>query len=426
MKDKPDKSLMKTAERLLIEFKGEDYSFGENALKQFNKYINRIGRRVAIITGGTGIRTGIVSMISDSLKREGCEIVGILEGARQNTPKEDVYRLASQLADLRCNGVVVIGGGSVIDGAKAALILALYGGSIDEYFGTGLVSAKSGGKKIPLIAIQTASSSASHLTKYSNVTDMKTLQKKLIVDESIVPRASIFQYDITKSMPPDLTKDGALDGISHCWEVWMGATGKANYERISEVAYTGIKLIVEALPRALENGEDLEARYALGLGTDLGGYSIMLGGTSGAHLGSFSLIDVLTHGRACAILNPYYTILFSSAIQDQLRRVAKIYVDNGYMDEKSLKLEGRKLAEAVAEGMIEFSRRINFPTTLREAGVTEKHIERMVNAAKDPQLRMKLENMPIPIRAELGDVDRLMKPTLEAAYSGDFSLIPKV
>ncbi|MEM3194167.1 MAG: iron-containing alcohol dehydrogenase, partial [Candidatus Bathyarchaeia archaeon] len=295
-----------------------------------------------------------------------------------------------------------------------------------EYFGTGLVSAKSGGKKIPLIAIQTASSSASHLTKYSNVTDMKTLQKKLIVDESIVPRASIFQYDITKSMPPDLTKDGALDGISHCWEVWMGATGKANYERISEVAYTGIKLIVEALPRALENGEDLEARYALGLGTDLGGYSIMLGGTSGAHLGSFSLIDVLTHGRACAILNPYYTILFSSAIQDQLRRVAKIYVDNGYMDEKSLKLEGRKLAEAVAEGMIEFSRRINFPTTLREAGVTEKHIERMVNAAKDPQLRMKLENMPIPIRAELGDVDRLMKPTLEAAYSGDFSLIPKV
>lgn len=423
---KPGKSLMKTAERLLIEFKGEDYSFGDGALKQFNKYIDRIGRRVAIITGGTGIRTGIVSMVSDSLRREGYEVVGVLEGARQNTPKEDVYRLASQLVDLRCNGVVAVGGGSVIDGAKAALILALYGGSIDEYFGTGIVSAKSGGEKIPLIAIQTASSSASHLTKYSNVTDMKTLQKKLIVDESIVPRASVFQYDITRSMPPDLTKDGALDGISHCWEVWMGATGKVNYERISEVAYTGIKLIVEALPRALENGEDLEARYALGLGTDLGGYSIMLGGTSGAHLGSFSLADVLTHGRACAILNPYYTILFSPAIQDQLRRVAKIYVDNGYMDEKSLKLKGRELAEAVAEGMIEFSRRINFPTNLREAGVTEKHIERMVNAAKDPQLRMKLENMPIPIKAEFGDVDRLMRPTLEAAHSGDFSLIPKV
>ncbi|MEM1582946.1 MAG: iron-containing alcohol dehydrogenase [Candidatus Bathyarchaeia archaeon] len=421
-----DKAVMRVAERLLIEFKGEDYAFGADALKQFDKYVDRIGRRVAIISGGTGIKAGIVSMVSEVLKRQRYEVLGVLDGARQNTPREDVYRLAYQLVKLGCNGVVAVGGGSIIDGAKAALVLALYGGVVDDYFGTGLVSAKSRGERIPLIAIQTASSSASHLTKYSNVTDTLTFQKKLIVDDSIVPRASIFQYDITRSMPPELTKDGALDGVSHCWEVWMGATGKTNYERISEVAYTGIKLIIESLPRALENGEDLEARYALGLGTDLGGYSIMLGGTSGAHLGSFSLVDVLTHGRACAILNPYYTVLFSPAIQDQLKRVARIYADNGYIDREKMRLRGRKLAEAVAEGMIEFSRRIKFPTTLKEAGATEKHIERMVNAARDPQLKMKLENMPIPIKAETGDIDRLMKPTLEAAYMGDFNLIPEV
>ena len=418
--------VMEVAKNLLIEFKGEDYAFGENALKQFCKYTDRIGDEVAIITGGTGIRTGIVDMVNEALRKSGKKVRGILKGARPNTPREDVYRLAYQLVKLECDGVVAIGGGSVLDGAKAALVLALYGGVIDEYFGIGRVSAKSGGERIPLIAIQTASSSASHLTKYSNVTDMITFQKKLIVDDSIVPRASIFQYDVTKSMPPELTKDGALDGISHCWEVWMGATGKENYKRISEVAFTGIRLIVEALPRALENGEDLKARYALGLGTDLGGYSIMLGGTSGAHLGSFSLVDILTHGRACAILNPYYTVLFSSAIQDQLKRVAKIYVDNGYMREDESKLEGRELAEAVARGMIRFAKKIKFPTTLREAGATEKHIERMVNAAKDPQLKMKLENMPVPLRAEAGDVDKLMKPTLEAAYTGDFSLIPKI
>lgn len=419
-----DESLMKKAENLLIEFKGDDYAFGTEALKNFDRYIDRIGRKTAIITGGTGIRAGIVDFVRSSLEKRGYEVLGVLEGARQNTPKEDVYRLAYQLVKMGCNGVVAIGGGSVIDGAKAALVLTLYGGVIEDYFGTGLVSAKSGGERIPLIAIQTASSSASHLTKYSNVTDMMTFQKKLIIDEAIVPRASIFQYDVTKSMPLDLTKDGALDGISHCWEVWMGATGKANYEKISEVAYAGIKLIVEALPRVLKNAEDLEARYALGLGTDLGGYSIMLGGTNGPHLGSFSLVDILPHGRACAVLNPYYTVLFSSTIQDQLKRVARIYVNNGYLDEEKMRLEGRKLAEAVAEGMINFFKRIGFSTTLKEAGATEKHIEKMVSAAKDPQLKSKLENMPIPIRAEAGDVDRLIKPTLEAAYIGDFSLIP--
>ncbi|MCD6530033.1 iron-containing alcohol dehydrogenase [Candidatus Bathyarchaeota archaeon] len=414
------------AKRLLKEFKGDDYAFGEKALEKIGEYSHRVGKKVAIITGRTGRRTGILDQVQESLKREGIEVLDVLDGARPNTPREDVYRLAYQLTRLKCDGAIAIGGGSTLDAAKAALVLYKYGGVIDEYFGTGMVSAKSGGERIPLIAIQTASSSASHLTKYSNITDVVTYQKKLIVDDSIVPRASVFQYDVTKSMPPSFTKDGALDGIAHCWEVWMGATGKSYYERVSEVAYTGIKLIVDALPKALENGEDMEARYALGLGTDLGGYSIMLGGTNGGHLGSFSLVDILPHGRACAILNPYYTVLFAPTIQDQLKKVSKIYAEAGFISESETKLTGRKLAEAVARGMIEFSRSIEFPTTLKEAGATEKHIEKMVKAAKDPQLKMKLQNMPIPMDAEAGDVDRLMKPTLEAAYTGDLSLIPEV
>lgn len=205
----------------------------------------------------------------------------------------------------------------------------------------------------------------------------------------------------------------------------MGATGRENYERISEVAYRGMKLIVEALPEALKNSGDLDARRALGLGTDLGGYSIMLGGTNGPHLGSFSLVDLLTHGRACAILNPYYTVLFSDAIQDQLRKVSGIYVDSGFMEEREMNLDGRELGEAVAQAMIRFSKSIEFPSTLNEADATDEHIERMTSAAKDPQLKMKLQNMPIPMNAVAGDVERLMKPVLEAAYTGDISLIPE-
>jgi len=417
---------MKRAEQLLREFKGEDYTFGEKALEKIGKYSDRVGKSIAIISGRTGHRLGIVDTVTEIMTGKGIKVLDVFDGARPNTPREDVYRLAYQLSRSGCEGVVAIGGGSCLDAAKAALVLSIYGGVIDDYFGTGRVTEKSGGERIPLIAVQTASSSASHLTKYSNITDMVTHQKKLIVDESIVPRGAVFQYDVTRTMPPNFTKDGALDGIAHCWEVWMGATGKDYYQRVSEVAYLGIKLIVNALPEALKDGENLEARYALGLGTDLGGYSIMLGGTNGPHLGSFSLVDVLTHGRACAVLNPYYTVLFSSAIQDQLRRVAEIYVDAGFMRESEKGLTGRRLAEAVAGAMIRFSESIEFPTTLEEAGATREHIERMIRAAKDPQLKMKLQNMPIPMDAEAGDVDRLMKPTLEAAYTGDLSLIPEI
>jgi alcohol dehydrogenase len=76
--------------------------------------------------------------------------------------------------------------------------------------------------------------------------------------------------------------------------------------------------------------------------------------------------------------------------------------------------------------MIQFSKALGFPATLADAGVSRAHIKRMITAAKDPQLKMKLQNMPTPMEAERGDVDRLMKPTLDAAFTGKLDLIPTV
>ena len=97
----------------------------------------------------------------------------------------------------------------------------------------------------------------------------------------------------------------------------MGATGQAYYGRMKEVAEACLKLIVYGLPKVKEIPKTSKPGFAWDWAQTLGGYSIMIGGTSGPHLGSFSLIDVLSHGRACAILNPYYTVLFASKIQDQ-------------------------------------------------------------------------------------------------------------
>lgn len=413
----------KEAEKLLREFKGDRYAFGDGALKKVGPYAAELGKRIAIVAD-TYIKGGpVAEEIEGSIRSAGAEVIDTYDGARANAPREDLYRLAFQVTKNDPDGVVVVGGGSTIDAAKASLVLKLYGGLIDDYFGTGLVTEKSGGEQIPLVAVQTASSSSAHLTKYSNITDLVTGQKKLIVDESIVPKASVYQYDVSRTMPPGFTKDGALDGVAHCWEVWMGATGKPNYDKISDVAYLGIKLIVENIKDVVADGNDMEARYAMGLGTDLGGYSIMLGGTNGGHLGSFSLVDLLAHGRGCAVLNPYYTVLFSDAIQDQLKRLAPVFETAGCADGIS-KLEGRELAEGVAGGMIALSKSIDFPVSLKEAGAPHERLEKMIEAAKNPQLKMKLQNMPTPMDADAGDVDKLMAPTLEAAYTGDLSLIP--
>jgi len=73
--------------------------------------------------------------------------------------------------------------------------------------------------------------------------------------------------------------------------------------------------------------------------------------------------------------------------------------------------------------MINFNEDLGFPTTLREAGVTEEHLRRMLEAARDPQLKMKLMNMPTPLDPDRGDIDRYMRGVLEAAFTGDFGSI---
>jgi alcohol dehydrogenase len=148
----------------------------------------------------------------------------------------------------------------------------------------------------------------------------------------------------------------------------------------------------------------------------------MAGGTNGAYLTSFSLVDIASHGRACGIMNPYYTVFFAPAVQKQLRLVGAIYQRAGVISADLDKLSGRELGIAVAEGMVAFSKSINSPTKLTDLpGFGEAHIRRTLAAAKDPQLEMKLKNMPVALNAAL--VDEYMGPILEAARTGDFSVI---
>ncbi|MGC9396058.1 MAG: iron-containing alcohol dehydrogenase [Anaerolineae bacterium] len=416
------------ARALLQEFKGDRYLFGTGVRARVGAIAAAWGKRAVLVRSTFPGSDAFVQTIREALAQSGVTLAGEIPGARPNAPREDLFRITGALKALDPDVIISFGGGSVIDATKAAEVLRTLGGEIDDYFGTGLVTqavAASGKALAPHVAIQAAASSAAHLTKYSNITDVSTGQKKLIVDDAIVPVQPVFDYTVTYDAPASLTMDGALDGISHALEVLYGAVGQPNYAKIKEVAGSCIDLVVNYLPRALENPHDAEAREALCLATDLGGYAIMLGGTNGGHLTSFSLVDVLSHGRACALMNPYYTVFFAPAIEDPLQMLARIYHDAGLLPGAAHGLHGRALGEAVAEAMFAFARRIGFPTQLNEVeGFGPAHIERALAAAKNPQLKMKLQNMPVPLTAEM--VDEYMGPVLEAAVDGDLTHIKNV
>lgn len=416
------------ARRLLHDFKAGTYLYGMGVLPQVGATAARLGRRAAFIGCQFPGCTSHMDAIRRSARAAGVTLAGEINGAAPNAPREDLARITDELRALDPDVIISFGGGSTIDAVKAAEVLRTLGGDIEGYFGAGLVTEalqRSGKKLTPHVAIQTAASSAAHLTKYSNITDVTAGQKKLIVDTAIVPQRPVFDYAVTYDAPAALTADGALDGISHALEVLYSAVGKPEYERAADIAAAGISLVVNYLPTVLAEPHDRFGREALGLATDLGGYAIMIGGTNGAHLTSFSLVDVLPHGRACGMLNPYWTVFFAPAIEAPLRMVGDIYRAAGYTSAQIEKLAGRDLGLAVAEAMIAFAAAVGFPTRLADVpGFSDEHITRALAAARNPQLKSKLENMPVAMTAEM--VDDYMGPVLQAAKTGELRGIKNV
>ncbi|AEF80733.1 iron-containing alcohol dehydrogenase [Leadbettera azotonutricia] len=423
--------LFEKSRNLLSRWKGDKYIFGRGVLPQLGKVAAQFGKNALVICNTTYMKP-VADQVTAALKGAGVELAGgtIVPDAGPNAPRADVYRIETWILHYKPDVIIAVGGGSTIDACKAANFLATLGKDItpevDHWFGTGIVSEalkKTGKKLYPLIAVETSASSGAHLTKYSNITDPAVGQKKLVVDEGIVPAYAVFDYDVTASMPVPVTIDGALDSIAHCFEVFTGLPASVPQEKqdlCASICEAAVELTVQYAPRVIKNPKDMEAREAIGMSTDLGGYAIMVGGTHGPHMTSFSLVNLTGHGTACGIMNPYYAVFFSPAIEKQLRIVGRIFKKYGHLSEDLEALKGKDLGIAVARGMIAFGRSINAPTTLKDLPKwDDSYVSKILEAAKDPQLDMKLKNMPVPLTA--AKIDEYMGPVIRAAVTGDLA-----
>ena len=148
----------KKAEKLLRRFKAGKYHFGQDILEEALKDASKMGKKAILFRGSFPGSDAYVSQITSSLKQSGITLAGIFKGARPNSPKEDVQKMVAAIDKANPDFVITFGGGSNIDAAKAALVLNVFGGKFDDYFGVGRVSAAindSGKKLLPHLAIQT-------------------------------------------------------------------------------------------------------------------------------------------------------------------------------------------------------------------------------------------------------------------------------
>lgn len=401
----PVKDRMKSAEMVFQSWQPTKVHFGEGTINRIGEVIKGYSDRALIIAGkGSVQKAGFLDKIKTILDGTGVRYK-ICQGVEPNPSKETVYRITNHLlaGDFGC--LIAIGGGSVMDAAKASGMLGtVKEGDLEDYFGVNMISNKVS-KTMPLIVAPTTSGSGSELTKISVITDTDLHVKKMIIDPAIIPTEAIVDPELTYSCGSRVTRVSGLDTLTHLIEGYLNTVDEGADPDANERAIIGLELLFESLPTVLQNPTDKEARKKMSMASLLGGSVLLYKQAGGPHLNSFSWSDVMDHGEACAVMLPYYAAYYAPAVMDKIKILSEIL---GIRDSGNI-------AKDFAEGLKSFYRRLNFPTTLKEFnGFSKGLIDKAVADAS--QNKMKLEAMPRPIPSQ--QCDQILRTIITGAYNG--------
>jgi len=333
-------------------------------------------RKILLITGKEShIASGFLRKFFVIMDDIDCDIE-ICDGTPSEPNIDDVKRIKEFIDCSLPDLVIAIGGGSVMDAAKAAYLWSQSGGDIREYFGLNTFSEKNPGKKLKrILCVPTTSGTGSEVTPYSNIVDKEAGVKKLIVDKEIIPSYALLEASLTLTCNREITVNCALDALCHSIEAYLQNSSEddAIYDKL---AFTAIGLICRSLPMVINNPEDLIGRRNLLYAACLGGILISRKPTGIPHLLSYSLYGRIAHGMAVALLLP---------------SAWRFYCEDRNVSEKTLRLNvyfSGKTAEEVIFSYKTFLKNCGICKNISEF-VDDRALENAVNLASENKFKLK-------------------------------------
>ena len=326
----------------------KDIIFGENALEHLSTLE---GKRATIVTGGSSMkRFGFLDQAKAELEKAGME-VSIVDGVEPNPSIETVIRGGMEMAEFGPEWIIALGGGSALDAAKVMWVYYEYPDTkFEDLVNFKFPKLRS---KAKFIAVPSTSGTASEITAFSVITDTDNHIKYPLVSNEMTPDIALLDPEIPAKMPAYITANTGMDVMTHSVEAYV-STAASDYT--DPLAYKSIRLVLENLPTAYEQADDLKAREAMHNASALAGMAFTNASLGLIHSlahkigGEFGI----THGLANAILMPYIVEYNRKSTDkvDELERELKI---------ENLPNELRALNE-----------KLNIPLTLKE--VTEVEI----------------------------------------------------
>jgi alcohol dehydrogenase len=346
-----------------IEFRTPSVIFGMDTVHRIGKEAKRLGgHRVLIVTGPRVKAAGLLDKALASLKHDSLDLDVIVE--ERDTP-EPATSVVEEVADFARQGrfdvITGIGGGSILDVAKMASALLTNPGRTKDYFGKEKVSQR--GK--PTIIVPTTSGTGAEVTKHAIFLDREVNVKKAVASSNLLPDVAIIDPMLTVPCPPRVTAAAGIDAFFHAVEPFLSRMANPITDAL---ALKAIALISRWLGPAVADGEDLNARYHMALGSVTSGFVLNNSGTSLVHAMAYPVGGEhhLPHGITLTVLALACFEAIKPAKQERLVQIAEA------MGEPVAGLPHREAADRALVAIRHLMKSVDLPVCLEEAGITDR------------------------------------------------------
>lgn len=292
----------------------------------------------------------------------------IWDKVEPEAPLEIVRECAESMKQFEPDVIVAVGGGSVIDAAKAAWILYERPDITDLEMVSPLTPLGLR-KKAILVAVPTTSGTGSDCTAISVVTDTEAKRKIPIVSAELMPDFSVLDPAFVTGMPPKLTAGTGLDALTHAMDNVMSPMTN---DFTDALALRAIQMIFKYLPRAYRDGTNHEARIRMHMASSMAGIAFGNGGVGLTHSLGHSLgkAFAIHHGIAVSIFIPY-TLQFYSPITDKYLDMCQALEVGDKSKEKSLAGLIKKVRALLEE--------LDVPLNLKGLGISKEEFEKNID-----------------------------------------------
>jgi 1,3-propanediol dehydrogenase/alcohol dehydrogenase len=269
---------------------------GDGAADSVGEEARALGSRALVVTYGSPRsrdQAGPTGRVMRSL--EGAKVRPALFELAGEPDQHAVEACAARIGEVGAELVIGLGGGSILDVAKAASALAGNGRSWSDYQFGNATLARAG---VPVVAIPTTAGTGSEATTVAVVHDRNRGLIKSVSSPLMLPRVVIIDPTLTWSCPPRLTALAGLDAITHAIESYLSPRANGLTRALGQQA---LLLLVNPLLRAVADGADHEARASLAIGSHLAGQALAAG-VGAAHILAQPISATLSvaHGEALA------------------------------------------------------------------------------------------------------------------------------